>query len=1198
MNTMNAWDNVIWDDGKPSEEQILTPHVKRAMGELYPGIPAGKVHNDPEMSQRVTDLSLMYADLENKSELPDATASGGGWDNVVWDDQQPQQSGGVLGYMTDTFRPVAKGAQKAWSMFSEGASQILPPRRTESPFEVAGRLGSAAANILGAIPAGVGEMFRSNVAKLPGGDVSPGTIPHPFREQPMQIPSAADVIGTVAETAAGVIPGRAVINKALPTRTPRFLDPADRAALPARVDPDPAIPSSSAMEGSALPPRGSVVPPSTYVTADPPVVEPPWKKLSSAEPSPPPPPGTLTHPVTPQSETLYQAQRTQVAPVSEAQKSLGGYGPPEPGFMQSAEQKLRKYPGTDFKHPTPPKASTPKPPKLSETDNVMFYANPFLSPGKVLGAAKSDPGRATLGAVAGYASGDNPEESLARAAMGAAAAYGIPKIRQTPQWRYIAQKYWRDPEEVVKNSPQGKAVIQKSYNARDLEDNLNLYFQDKMAAAYKLVGNKKPSIIKVNKALDDETGQLVGQLNSQERKAFTKAREVFNEIADALGLTPEQRITDYFPRLRLEAKNEVTKKIQVGEKGFYKTSLNTLAKREGNRWFLRERTSDAPADDLGLDPVRAYIRGASKKIAMEGGTDTRTGTKIKGFIHEIEDDLVKKVKDKKTGKEKTISTINDNDMIDYLTEHINQVVGVGDKADPLHSVTHKITGYQFMRTIGGNLLSPVVNLTQATLTFAHTNPKSFAAAYKDLWKLRHGDKQLGSLLEKAGIRGSLSKGDIAQLDKLGESAFDKAVDLSGRLFRGSESINRTHAFFAGYRDAVAHGLKGDAAIQYAKDIVNKTQFRVSKEALPLGWRSPTAGIFTQYKGFQLKYARRLKEMAVEDMDDISMSLSKVQQAYNSGDTVNALRSAREVITNIAGSRTFKFWGAGVGLFGAEAMTLGVLDKDKTKNLPAPVRTVIKGLLPHLGVYLGHQVGLGALPIEDLKSLAFSVPGPAGAMILDSASVAASLATGKDWDFSPQRIFDPQNGTRPVDAEKTLSRFIRLLPGGVQTDRVRRGLIQFRTEDGDEMVRRPETREQALGLSPVTSGNQPVGEVKGGSFLPKRITETARQTLGIQSPEKAREQRQMGEARDLEAEAKAVAQKAARVFSATNDPDKMMEILDEWNEKNGLDYPITPQMIKEAISSSVLPPRHKQFMRSPRALRPRIGETLDLFDDEE
>lgn len=83
---------------------------------------------------------------------------------------------------------------------------------------------------------------------------------------------------------------------------------------------------------------------------NPPVIEPPFTELTPPEPTPPLPPGTLNlEPQSPTSLLLEQAQKQTVPILGTAQETLAAaqaaVAPPKPGFMLTAEEKLRgKYP--------------------------------------------------------------------------------------------------------------------------------------------------------------------------------------------------------------------------------------------------------------------------------------------------------------------------------------------------------------------------------------------------------------------------------------------------------------------------------------------------------------------------------------------------------------------------------------------------------------------------------------------------------------------------------------------------------------------------------------------------------------------------------------------------------------------------------------------------------------------------------------
>src|SRR5712671_3957600 len=82
----------------------------------------------------------------------------------------------------------------------------------------------------------------------------------------------------------------------------------------------------------------------------------------------------------------------------------------------------------------------------------------------------------------------------------------------------------------------------------------------------------------------------------------------------------------------------------------------------------------------------------------------------------------------------------------------------------------------------------------------------------------------------------------------------KLNQFGGKLFAGSYSGNRMHAWMAGLRDAEEQGLVGNAQLRYADKIMNDTQFIHTGANMPAATRGPFGHTVMQFKQFQLNQA--------------------------------------------------------------------------------------------------------------------------------------------------------------------------------------------------------------------------------------------------------------------------------------------------------------------------------------------------------
>lgn len=202
--------------------------------------------------------------------------------------------------------------------------------------------------------------------------------------------------------------------------------------------------------------------------------------------------------------------------------------------------------------------------------------------------------------------------------------------------------------------------------------------------------------------------------------------------------------------------------------------------------------------------------------------------------------------------------IEDPQIKELAHEYINQYAGrpIGYHRPNAARVAGWLTGIQYIAKIGFNLWSPVLNLTQTivntmpkvgvarTLSVMHRAlpaivlPKSMNPFVKDLVRLQH-----------AGILDTFStKFERPRLHGVKESIQEAA----SFLFNKAEQFNRATAYLAGLEEAKAKGLKGDAAVQHAREVVRLTQFFAGRLDAPLFSRTPTGKVLMQFKTFTFK----------------------------------------------------------------------------------------------------------------------------------------------------------------------------------------------------------------------------------------------------------------------------------------------------------------------------------------------------------
>lgn len=215
-----------------------------------------------------------------------------------------------------------------------------------------------------------------------------------------------------------------------------------------------------------------------------------------------------------------------------------------------------------------------------------------------------------------------------------------------------------------------------------------------------------------------------------------------------------------------------------------------------------------------------------------------------------------------------------------LSEHVKNSRG----AFNLMGLTQKTSAYFYLSTLGLNPGSAIRNQLQNVLTLGpvlgwRTAAQGMSEAMRKSHKyfaLRFGPRAMSheEALAKAYpefAKAGLNAGKITDevVEQSLRAAYDlghvpsKAATVAEKISRGmmsmftaSETLNRVSAFEAGMLHARRAGLNPDAAISFARQIVQKTQFVMTPTSGPIamaGWNS-LAKQFTYFPSKMLEFA--------------------------------------------------------------------------------------------------------------------------------------------------------------------------------------------------------------------------------------------------------------------------------------------------------------------------------------------------------
>jgi len=386
------------------------------------------------------------------------------------------------------------------------------------------------------------------------------------------------------------------------------------------------------------------------------------------------------------------------------------------------------------------------------------------------------------------------------------------------------------------------------------------------------------------KTLSDEAKKIrgskkVSELKGEERIAYKSKQQ---EMRDFLNkdyiesLSPgereahlilSRRIDQYLPHLfdpkelltifktNLEvAQVKLAKATKKGSITKYKNKVNSLTsaitKLEGGEFvafrqlpkeiFFAFFTKRKGAKGYSFDALKAYetyLHGLARKMFDEPA------------VKQIAADLYPDI---------------DVGLKPYVGNLVRHYMGY-DK-HPMDKISNAITTAQWIRTLGFNPRSALVNLSQRVNTVAFVGERYALQAEKMMLFDR---KNTNAIFDKTGITREVP----SVLTEGPPSVGMKAVnDVARYMFNQMELGNRKHAYLSGYLKGLdtgkGKGLSGEALTDFATKegikAVHETQFRYGKLGMAKMYWNPYARIALQFTSYPLKQARFLYRLFKKD----------------------------------------------------------------------------------------------------------------------------------------------------------------------------------------------------------------------------------------------------------------------------------------------------------------------------------------------
>lgn len=214
---------------------------------------------------------------------------------------------------------------------------------------------------------------------------------------------------------------------------------------------------------------------------------------------------------------------------------------------------------------------------------------------------------------------------------------------------------------------------------------------------------------------------------------------------------------------------------------------------------------------------------------------------------------------------------------------------MGYDSSPFNWLANGITSFEWMRTLGLNPRSAIVNLTQRFNTAAWIGLEWAGKAEK---MMLFDYAKAKALFDESGLGR-----EVPQVMVEGSTPVNlaKVKNLTGVIFNKVETGNRMHSFLAGYLKATAEGKSHAQAIKEGIKVTHKTQFRYGKLGMPKMFWNPAVRVGLQFSSYPIKQLQFLYDLWHKDKASFLKWI-----AYTEGANVATQKLLNSDISNALG----------------------------------------------------------------------------------------------------------------------------------------------------------------------------------------------------------------------------------------------------------------------------------------------------------
>ena len=419
-------------------------------------------------------------------------------------------------------------------------------------------------------------------------------------------------------------------------------------------------------------------------------------------------------------------------------------------------------------------------------------------------------------------------------------------ITKTPLERKVnIIDYLRTPNRVLNKIGFGKEakVLRTQYEKYSMELPKNI---DKISEWVKQV--PKDASERLFQHLD---GKAV-KLSPTEQKVADEIRVYLKNWADRLGLPEENRVANYITRLFDD---------QLIKKEFDEDLAKIISGKipgEVYNPFLQKRLGAKGYKQDVWGALDAYTKRATRKVHIDPALEriqAKAGSSLE--FTELEESQFKYI-------ERYISRVQmrPTEVDNVIDNSVKQLVGYKFGQRPVTTVSRFLRRMTYRGMLGGNLSSAIRNLSQGVNTYSVLGEKYTVIGYSKL--LQPSARK--ELIEQGVFNNNFIEDRVLSSTKKLLQKGDKAL---WAFFDAAEKINRGSAYLGAKAKGLGMGKSEADAIEYAKDIVRKTQFSYDAVDQPVALGSDIMKTLFQFQTYTTKQSEFLLGM-VKDKNVVGL----------------------------------------------------------------------------------------------------------------------------------------------------------------------------------------------------------------------------------------------------------------------------------------------------------------------------------------